>query len=120
MVRIQPHHGLQERCAQLIGQRDQTDLSKAEVEGSLENRIDRWNERLYQIIQEMAEADREQDLERNRACCVFRWVDSGLHAKVAQASACENQSSATRPLCASQFLRVLFDLPHCLGNLVHV
>jgi len=59
-VGIPSDHRLQQRRGGLVGQRDQPDLAKAEVERALEQRIDRQHQRLNRVIQEMTEADGDQ------------------------------------------------------------
>ena len=59
-VRVQPDDRLQERRRELEGQRDQPDLAEIEREALLQDRIDRRQQRLHQVVEEVADADRRE------------------------------------------------------------
>jgi hypothetical protein len=58
---IQPHHRLQQGRGELEGEGDQPDLAEAEGEFRLEQRIDRRQQRLHHVVQQVAEAQRHQN-----------------------------------------------------------
>ncbi len=60
-IRIPADNWLQQRRRKLIRKRNQPDLAEIEMKGSLEDGINRRNQRLHHVIQQMAEADRKQD-----------------------------------------------------------
>ncbi len=62
-VCVEADDRLQQRGGELVGQRDQTDLAEIEVEAALEDRIDRRQQRLHHVVQQVAEAQRRQDAE---------------------------------------------------------
>ena len=47
-------------------ERDQTDLDEAEMKARLQQWIDRRDERLNRVVEEMGKADREKDREDER------------------------------------------------------
>ena len=53
--------GLQERRGHLEDQRDEADLGEREAEFLLEKRIDRRNDRLHHVVEQMRGADHQQD-----------------------------------------------------------
>ena len=55
-IGVEADHRLQERCGQLQRQRHQADLREREREGRLEHRIQRRDERLQRVVQQMREA----------------------------------------------------------------
>ena len=59
---------LEQRRGGLVGERDQADLPEVERVGVLEDRIDRRQDRLHQVVEHVAEADRAQDAERGLGC----------------------------------------------------
>ena len=63
---------LQQRRGDLIGQRDHPDLPEVEMEGSLQQRINRRDQRLNHVVQEVAEGGREQDRENQFLGDMFR------------------------------------------------
>ncbi len=65
MVRVEPDQRLEDRGGALIGQRDQSDLPVIEPERVAEDRIDRRHHRGDQIIEQMAEAERAENAERD-------------------------------------------------------
>ena len=67
----QSDHRLQQRGGDLEGQRQQADLDEIEIVIRLEQRIERRQQRLHDVVDQMAEADRHHD--RNR-----RLLKSGL------------------------------------------
>src|SRR5579862_7999183 len=66
-IRVKPDDGLQDGADHLKGKSDESYLRKAQVERILEERIDRRQERLDGIIEQMAKAQREQDAHRRIA-----------------------------------------------------
>ncbi len=60
-VGVVTHQRLQQRGGELIGKGDQTDLGEIQVEIGLEQRIDRQNQRLDHVVEEMRKADRSED-----------------------------------------------------------
>ena len=56
-------HRLQQRRGHLHRQRDQPDLRKAEAIGVLQHRIQRRHQRLHRVVQEMREAQRQDNRE---------------------------------------------------------
>ena len=56
-VRIKPDERLQHRRGDLIDQRDEADLTEVEVEIRLQIRIDRRQQRLHHVVEQVAEAD---------------------------------------------------------------
>ena len=56
-IGVEADRGLQQRCRDLVDQRDQTDLAEAEPEGLLDHGIDRWQQRLHHVVQKVAEAE---------------------------------------------------------------
>ena len=57
-VRIKPHHRLEQRGGDIEGERDDADLGEIEREGILQHRVDRRQQRLDHVVEEMGEADR--------------------------------------------------------------
>ena len=62
-VGVHPDQGLQQRRRDLIHQGDQSDLGKAEIEIPFEERVNREDQRLDHIVQEVRERDGAQDFE---------------------------------------------------------
>ncbi|MET3819469.1 hypothetical protein ABID76_002113 [Burkholderia ambifaria] len=60
LVRIEPDERLQQRCGDLVGQRDQADLRERQRELALEHRIDREDQRLDHVVEHVREADRAE------------------------------------------------------------
>ena len=60
-IGIEADDRLQEGCGDLECQSDESDLPEIEMEGLLEHRIDGGQQRLHQVVQEMADADGGQD-----------------------------------------------------------
>ena len=56
-VGVVPHHRLQDGGRHLEGQRDQADLHETELERALQQRIDRRQQRLDHVVEQMGEAD---------------------------------------------------------------
>ena len=54
-------HGLQQRRRELIGQRDEADLREVELKRVLQHRIDRGQQRLHHVVQQMADAEGPED-----------------------------------------------------------
>jgi len=61
LVGVEPDQRLQKTCHHLVGERQQSDLAEVQMKGALENGIDRRQQRLHHVIDEMADADRGQD-----------------------------------------------------------
>ena len=62
-VRVHADDGLQQRGGELKRQRDQADLAEVEAVGVLDDGIDRRQQRLHHVVQQMREAEREDDRE---------------------------------------------------------
>ena len=60
-VRIEPDQRLQEGSGQLVGQGDQADLGKAEVKGRFQERVDRRQQRLHRVVEQVRKAEREKN-----------------------------------------------------------
>ena len=78
-IGVNPDDGLQQRSRQLKGQRNVADLAVRQVERGLQNGIDRGDQRLDQIVQEMRETECQQDGKQGRLLnlrrdggCLFR------------------------------------------------
>ena len=56
LVGINTDDGLQEGCASLIGQRDGADLHETQVKFPLEQGINRHDQRLHHVVEEVREA----------------------------------------------------------------
>ena len=52
---------LQDRCRHLEREGQQTDLTEVQMKLSFENGVDRWQQRLHRVIQEMAKAHCQND-----------------------------------------------------------
>ncbi|MCY1228443.1 hypothetical protein D9M72_407600 [compost metagenome] len=63
LVGVQAHHRLQQRRRDLVGHGQQANLGEAQVEAPLEHRIDRQDQRLDHVVEEVGEADRGQHAE---------------------------------------------------------
>ena len=66
-IGIQANQRLQERCGELGRECDEPDLPEIEVVGSFENGIDRWDQRLEDVVEEVGETDRGKDAKRRAA-----------------------------------------------------
>ena len=64
-IGIEPDEGLQQAGDHLIGEREQADLPKVQMKRTLENGIDGGQQRLHHVIEQMAEADRDQNANDN-------------------------------------------------------
>ena len=60
-IGVESDERLQERRRDLIGEGDETDLDERQPELRLEIRIDRREQRLHHVIEQMTEADRDED-----------------------------------------------------------
>ena len=60
-VGVHADHGLEQRRGQLKRQRDQADLAEVEAVGVLDDGIDGRQQRLHHVVQQMREAEREND-----------------------------------------------------------
>ena len=72
-VGIQADDRLQQRCRDLVGQRDQADLAETQVMTAFEHRIQREDQRLHHVVQQMGKTDGEQ----NREYGAFRSAGCG-------------------------------------------
>ena len=63
LVGINADDRLQQRRADLVGQRDRADLRETQVKFALEQRIDGDDQRLHHVVEEMREADGAQHIE---------------------------------------------------------
>jgi hypothetical protein len=52
-VGVEAHDRLQQRCGQLKGEGDQADLAEVEIERAFQNRIDRREQRLDDVVEEV-------------------------------------------------------------------
>ena len=73
LVGVEPDQRLQHRCGALEGERDQADLAEAQRVVLLEDGIERRHQRLHHVVEQVAEAQREDDREgrvvgRGRRC----------------------------------------------------
>ena len=64
MVRVKADERLQQRSRDLEREGDQADLAEVQREGGFQDRIERRDERLHHVVEEMAEADGEKDRRR--------------------------------------------------------
>ncbi len=55
-----PTIGLQQRGGQLHGERDEPDLREGQIEGRFQDRVDRRNQRLDRVVQQVRHADRRR------------------------------------------------------------
>jgi hypothetical protein len=69
-VGIEADDGLQQRGGELEGQRDEADLAEVEAVGVLDQRIDRRQQRLHHVVEQMREAERQDDGEGRFRCRV--------------------------------------------------
>jgi len=58
--------GLQQRRCRLIGEGNEPDMGKVEIEGRFQVGIDRRQERLHHVVQRVAESDGEEHREHGR------------------------------------------------------
>ena len=65
-VRDRAHHRLQERGGQLVREGYQTDLREVQVEAGLDEGVDGRDERLHRVVQQVRNADRDQNGEDGR------------------------------------------------------
>jgi hypothetical protein len=59
-VRVVADHGLEQRCRDLEGQGDEPDLSEIERVGLLDDRVDRRDQRLDHVVEQMRSAQRDE------------------------------------------------------------
>ena len=64
MVGVEPDQRLEQRRRELEGEGDEADLREIQREVGLEHRVHRRQQRLHHVVEQMAEADGEQDGER--------------------------------------------------------
>lgn len=70
MVGVEPHHRLEQGRCDLVGERDQSDLRKGELELSLQQRIDCQDQRLDHVVQKVRKTDRTEHSETDGMCLV--------------------------------------------------
>ena len=77
MVGIQPDDRLQQRRGELEREGDQADLAEVQMEARLEHGIHGRQQRLHHVVEQVAEADGEQDGKRGRHArkSSAGWVD---------------------------------------------
>ena len=63
-----PDQGLEQRGGALEGQRQKPDLAEIQMEAALEDRVDRRQQRLHQVVQQVGDADGRQDRNRDALC----------------------------------------------------
>ena len=63
LIGVNADERLQHRRADLVGQRYQADLGEIQIEFALQQRVDRNDQRLDQVVEEMRKTDRAQKLE---------------------------------------------------------
>src|ERR1700730_9759109 len=61
-VAVQPHQRLQQRCRERSGERDQPNLPEIQMKRVSQQRINRRQQRLHRVIQQMTKANRQQNL----------------------------------------------------------
>jgi len=71
-VGVDADERLQNRGADLIGQRDEADLHETQAEFALQQRIDCNDQRLHHVVQKVREADRAQNIEARRHCLALQ------------------------------------------------
>src|SRR5687767_4476797 len=64
LVCIDADHRLKQRRGDLTDERDEADLPEAEAERLLQHRIDRWQKRLHQVVEQVAETETREDARR--------------------------------------------------------
>src|SRR5258705_11115678 len=62
-IRKEADEGLEQRTGELQHEGDEADLREIELEVLLEYGIDRRNQRLHHVVEQMAEAERDEYLE---------------------------------------------------------
>ena len=66
-IRVVAHERLQQRRRHLVHERDEPNMTEVEAERALEDRIDRRQQRLHHVVQQVAEAERTEHRERSLA-----------------------------------------------------
>ena len=80
-IGVQANQRLQQRRGELGRECDEPDLPEIEAVGSFENGIDRRNQGLEDVIEEVEEADRGEDAKRRAArLSAGRRCGDGAHA----------------------------------------
>ena len=109
-VGVGAHQGLQHRGADLIRERYRADLGKAQLKLSLQHRIDRDDQRLDHVVEEMREADRAED-SKARACALCPRLrvsrQTILHGSRSELSTLLATCSAVLRECAHESLRAV-------------
>jgi len=75
----------------LVGQCDETNLRKTQRKLTFQQRVDRQQQRLHQVVEKMRNADRTEDIEMDTQA---GWVllnrrGSGLHSDLRQSTAAQ-------------------------------
>ena len=106
-VSVESDDGLEKGSGDLIGQCDQTDLRKGELERTLEQGIDRKDQRLDHVVQKMRKADGAEHPENctlhvvERAAGCIDVLDAVLHGSLQENNSgecCEQyHENASRP-----------------------
>ena len=78
LVRVNADERLQDRSADLIRQRDHTDLHETQVEFAFQQRIDRDDQRLHHVVEKMRETDGAQNIEARFAPPASRRICAAL------------------------------------------
>ena len=78
-VRIISHHWLEDRRRHLEGQRDQSNLPEIQAIALFQERVNRREERLNRIVEQMRETDREEDPQCRRSCRRARLGIGSIH-----------------------------------------
>ncbi len=60
-IGVEPHKRLEKRGGELVHERDQSDVPEVELERVFQNRINRRDERLHGVVEQMRETERGQD-----------------------------------------------------------
>ncbi len=68
LVGDQPDDRLQQRCGDGVREGNEPNLAEVQTVGGLQNRVDRGEDRLQQVVQTVAETDCAQDAERSLGC----------------------------------------------------
>ena len=71
---------LEQRSGNLIDESDETDLTEVELQACLEDGIDRRQQRLHHVVQQMAEAERPQH-RHGRVEFAIVHIHIGAHAR---------------------------------------
>jgi len=72
-IRVEPDNRLQQRACKLQHERDEAHLREIELEVLLEDWIDRGDQRLHHVVEEMAEAERRENFKCRGHALVGGW-----------------------------------------------